>query len=54
MQMYAEGKEPEAVLRSIMSVASRVETLVGIVLDAAEQQPEGVNARPLPPSSIPA
>ena len=54
LQMYAEAKEPEAVLRSIMSVASRVETLVGIVLDVAEQQPEGVNARPLPPSSIPA
>ena len=54
LQMYAEGKEPEAVLRSIMSVAARVETLVGIVLDVAEQQPEGMNARPLPPSSIPA
>ena len=40
LQMYAEGKEPEAVLRSIMSVAARVETLVGIVLDAAEQPAE--------------
>ena len=37
LQMYSEGKEPEAVLRSIMSVAARVETLVGIVLDAAEE-----------------
>ena len=40
LQMYAEGKEPEAVLRSIMAVAARVETLVGIVLDAAEQPAE--------------
>ena len=40
LQMYAEGKEPEAVLRSIMAIAARVETLVGIVLDAAEQPAE--------------
>lgn len=37
LKLYAEGKQPEAVLRSIMSVAARVETLVGIVLDAAEE-----------------
>ena len=40
LQMYAEGKEPEAVLRSIMAIAARVEKLVGIVLDAAEQPAE--------------
>ena len=39
LQMYAEGKESEAVLRSIMAIAARVETLVGIVLDAAELSP---------------
>ena len=37
LQMYAEGKEPEAVLKSLMAVASRVEQLVGIVLDAADE-----------------
>lgn len=37
LQMYAEGKEPEAVLKSMMAVASRVEQLVGIVLDAADE-----------------
>ena len=40
LQMYAEGKESEAVLRSIMAIAARVEKLVGIVLDAAEQPAE--------------
>ena len=35
--MYAEGKEPEAVLKSLMTVASRVEQLVGVFLDAAEE-----------------
>ena len=34
--MYAEGKEPEAVLKSLMTVASRVEQLVGVFLDAVE------------------
>ena len=34
---YAEGKDPEAVLRCIMAVAARVEQIVGIVLDAAEK-----------------
>ena len=37
LQMYAEGKEPEAVLKSLMTVAARVEQLVGVVLDAAEE-----------------
>ena len=35
--MYAEGKEPEAVLKSLMTVASRVEQLVGVFQDAAEE-----------------
>ena len=37
LQMYAEGKQPEAVLKSLMAVASRVEQLVGTVLDAADE-----------------
>ena len=37
LRSYADGKEPEAVLRSIKAIAARVEKLVGIVLDAAEQ-----------------
>ena len=37
LRSYADGKEPQAVLRSIMAIAARVEKLVGIVLDAAEQ-----------------
>ena len=37
LQMYAEGKEPEAVLKSLMTVASRVEQLVGVFQDAAEE-----------------
>ena len=37
LRSYADGKEPEAVLRSIMAIAARVEKLVGIVLDAAKQ-----------------
>ena len=37
LQMYAEGKEPEAVLKSLMTVVARVEQLVGVVLDAAEE-----------------
>ena len=37
LQMYAEGKEPEEVLKSLMAVASRVEQLVGVFLDAAEE-----------------
>ena len=37
LRSYAAGKEPEAVLRSIMAIAARVEKLVGIVLDAAER-----------------
>ena len=47
LQMYAEGKEPDAVLRSIMAIAARVEKLVGIVLDAAvrsEGSPEALPA----------
>lgn len=36
LRSYAESKEPEAVLRSIMAVAARVEQIVGIVLDAAD------------------
>ena len=35
LRSYADGKESEVVLRSIMAVAARVEKLVGIVLDAA-------------------
>ena len=37
LQMYAEGKDPETVLKSLMAVASRVEQLVGVFLDAAEE-----------------
>ena len=36
-QMYSEGKAPEAVLKSLMTVAARVEQLVGIVLDASDE-----------------
>ena len=36
-QMYSEGKAPEAVLKSLMTVAARVEQLVGVFLDAAEE-----------------
>lgn len=36
LKFYAAGKDPESVLKSIMSVASRVELLVGKFLDAAE------------------
>ena len=35
LRSYVEGKEPEAVLRSVMTIAARVEKLVGVVLDAA-------------------
>ena len=38
LQMYAEGKEPEAVLKSLMTVAARVEQLVGVFLEAAEEE----------------
>ena len=47
LRSYAAGKEPEAVLRSIMAIASRVEKLVAIVLDAAKQStgsPEALSA----------
>ena len=37
LQMYAENKAPEEVLKSLMAVASRVEQLVGVFLDAAEE-----------------
>ena len=37
LRSYADGKESEVVLRSIMAIAARVEKLVSIVLDAAEQ-----------------
>ena len=37
LRSYADGKEPETVLRSVMAVAARVEKLVEIVLSAAEQ-----------------
>lgn len=37
LRSYAAGKEPEAVLRSIMAIAARVEKLVGIVFDAADR-----------------
>ena len=37
LRSYAEGKDPEAVLKSVMAVASRVEQLVGVFLDAAEE-----------------
>lgn len=36
LKSYAAGKDPESVLKSIMSVAARVELLVGKFLDAAE------------------
>ena len=35
LRSYADGKEPDAVLRSIMAIAARVEKLVGVVLDSA-------------------
>ena len=47
LRSYAEGKEPDAVLKSIMTVASRVEQLVGMVLDAAEMPVQ--DAQPLSP-----
>ena len=37
LQMYAEGKAPEEVLKSLMTVAARVEQLVCVFLDAAEE-----------------
>ncbi len=37
LRSFSEGKEPEAVLKSVMAVASRVEQLVGVFLDAAEE-----------------
>ena len=37
LQMYAENKAPEEVLKSLMAVASRVDQLVGVFLDAAEE-----------------
>ena len=37
LRTYSEGKDPEAVLKSVMAVASRVEQLVGVFLDAAEE-----------------
>ena len=40
LQAYAETKEPEAVLRAVMTVAARVEKIVGIILDATEKLPE--------------
>ena len=46
LRSYADGKEPEAVLRSIMAIAARVEKLVGIVLDAAEQTAGSPEALP--------
>ena len=36
LQMYSKGKNPEAVLKAIMTVANRVETVVTLFLDAAE------------------
>ena len=36
LRSYSMGKEPEAVLKSVMTVASRVEQLVGVFLDAVE------------------
>ena len=38
LKSYAEGKEPEAVLKSIMTIAARVDLLVGLFLDAAEAE----------------
>ena len=38
LQMYAEGKDPETVLKSLMTVAARVEQLVGVFLEAAEEE----------------
>ena len=38
LKSYAEGKEPESVLKSIMAIAARVELLVGVFLDAAEAE----------------
>lgn len=46
LRSYAAGKEPEAVLRSIMAIASRVEKLVAIVLDAAKQSTGSPEALP--------
>ena len=37
LRSYADGKEPEVVLRSIMAIAARVEKLVGVVLSAADR-----------------
>ena len=37
LRSYSEGKDPEAVLKSLMTVAARVEQLVGVFLDAAEE-----------------
>ena len=37
LRTYSEGKDPEMVLKSLMTVASRVEQLVGVILDAAEE-----------------
>jgi antirestriction protein ArdC len=46
LRSYAEGKEPEAVLRSIMAIAARVEKLVGIVLDVADRSTGSPEALP--------
>ena len=51
LQMYAEGKEPEAVLKSVMAVAARVEQLVGAFLDAVEEGQRNPGHQPQEPIS---
>ena len=45
LKAYSSGKDPQAVLRSIMSVASRVEQIVNIVLDAAAIKTEAISPK---------
>ena len=51
LRSYADGKEPDAVLRSIMAIAARVEKLVGVVLDSAGRSVGSPEALPAPISA---
>ena len=52
LKSYAVGKDPESVLKSIMSIAARVERLVGIFLDAAESELPACSNIQTPTTSI--
>ena len=52
LKSYAAGKDPESVLKSIMSIAARVERLVGVFLDAAEVELSATPNTRTPSTSI--